>query len=926
MRLFTLLFLMFSACLTYAQDTGSIVGKLTDKEYNNEPLAFANVLIKGTTTGTTSDFDGLYAFENLSPGTYTIIFSFVGYETQEITAEVIGGKVTEINVPMAASAAALDEIVITTTTRRESEVALLLEQKKAVTIKESIGAERLSQIGVSDAAVATTKIAGVTKSEGSGDIYIRGLGDRYLSTTMNGLPIPSDDVQNKNIDLSLFDTNLINNIGISKTYNTASYADQASGNVDVNSKKYSKKGFSIGIGTGVNSAVAGLDGDFRKSIISDDVNFGFHKKEFALVDLITNQGWDPLTQDNTINYNLSLNGAYRLDVLGKQLSLFGTASHGQSFEYREGLFKSYRANVLDDEFNVQDFEINTNTTAYFRADLRLNENHKIAYNHLFVNKGTDNVYEAGRDGNGYVFDQQPQEDGAFVRDQNFTQTTMFVNQIMGDHHISENNQLKWAAGYNFVLAEEPNRIRNEANILNDTEVTYAYVGDFQQRKSSQKIEDLEYNAFVTDAITFGEMDEDENRPFKLNIGADFRYKERDFKSQFIGVAARNFIVPTVDHFSNTFTTDNFSTPSGPELVLREQQPDRYAADLTILAGYANLDFGLNKKLSGNVGLRFERDEINVAWDVKNFIDPDTGAPRIGTLNREYTEVYPSVNLKYELNEKNFIRFASSLTQTLPEFKEFAPFEYVSPTGRVIKGNPLLEKSSIFNIDTKWEYFLSKDELISTTAFYKNIQDPINLAQARGSAGIFQYNNTGNKASVFGLELEGRINLIENEDEEGLLNFTANITQMWFNQDLFEEFQFKDVTESDLQGASDFIFNGSLSFNDRKEQAFVGTLTGNYSSDKVFALGAPESFTNRATLFNDEIIEKGFFTLDMVLSKAFTEKLSLKLVGRNLLNPSIDQTQQVTVFDANDAVVSSKNEVVQSYKKGSQFSLSLTYKF
>ena len=926
MNNFISLFLVFLATSMYAQNTGSIVGKLTDKEYNNEPLAFANILIKGTTTGTTSDFDGLYAFEDLDPGTYTVVYSFVGYETQEITVEVTAGKVTEVNVPMAASAASLDEVVITTTTRRESEVALLLEQKKAVNIKESIGAERLSQIGVSDAAVATTKISGVNKSEGSGDIYIRGLGDRYLSTTMNGLPIPSDDVQNKNIDLSLFDTNLINNVGIGKTYATSNYADQASGNVDITSKRYSKKGFSIGVGAGLNSAVVGLDGDFKKTIITDDVTLGFHKKQYALVDLITYQGWDPLIQDNTTNYSFSLNGAHKFDFLGKQLSLTFTGSHGQSFEYREGLFKSYRANILDDEFNVEEFESNISTTAYIRGDIKLNDNHKIAYNHLFVNKGVDNVYEGGRDGNGYVFDQQPQEDGAFVRDQNYKQTNMFVNQLMGDHKLSERNTLTWAGGYNFVLAEEPNRIRNEANILSPTEVTYAFVGDFQQRKSSQKIEDFEYNGFIADTHKFGTLDEDEEYPFQLNVGANYRYKERDFKSQFIGVAARDFITNSVDNFSSTFIADNFNTSSGPELILREQQPDRYVADLTILSGYANLDFGLNKRFSGNVGLRFERDEINVTWNVKNFIDPETGTPRIGTLTKEYTELYPSVNLKYQLNDKNSIRLASSLTQTLPEFKEFAPFEYVSPTGRIVKGNPAIEKSSIFNIDTKWEYFISKDELVSATAFYKSIKDPINLAQARGSAGIFQFNNTGEKANIFGLEVEGRINLIENEDEESLVNFTANITQMWFNQDLFEEFQYKDVTESDLQGASDFIANGSFSYNSRTEKPLVATLTGNYSSDKVFALGAPESFADRATLFNDQIIEKGFVTLDMVVSKQFNEHFSVKLTGRNLVNPEINQTQLITVFDANDNVVSTSNETVQSYKKGSQISVGLTYKF
>ena len=141
-KLLILFFIGFTAVLS-AQDTGSIVGKLTDKDVGgDEPLPFANVLIKGTSKGTTSDFDGLYELQNVAPGTYTMVFSFVGYETTEIdNVTVEPNKVTTVNVPLGASAAALDEVVITTTTKRDSEVALLLEQKKATTIIQSIGAE-----------------------------------------------------------------------------------------------------------------------------------------------------------------------------------------------------------------------------------------------------------------------------------------------------------------------------------------------------------------------------------------------------------------------------------------------------------------------------------------------------------------------------------------------------------------------------------------------------------------------------------------------------------------------------------------------------------------------------------------------------------------------------------------------------------------
>ena len=225
-----------------------------------------------------------------------------------------------------------------------------------------------------------------------------------------------------------------------------------------------------------------------------------------------------------------------------------------------------------------------------------------------------------------------------------------------------------------------------------------------------------------------------------------------------------------------------------------------------------------------------------------------------------------------------------------------------------------------NFDLKWEMFPSSEELISVTGFYKNIQDPINLAQIRGSSGNFVFDNTGEEANVVGFEFETRLNLVDTEQTG--LNLNLNATKMWFNQDLLPDFQYAGKTTSDLQGASDFIVNGALSYSNNKENEFVATLTGNYSSDKIFALGAPEDFANSFELYNDEIIEKGFVTLDLVLTKKFNEHFSMNLRGQNLLNPSIDQTQKVRDIPTEIET----NEVVMSYKKGVDFRIGFNYTF
>src|SRR5690606_22200684 len=186
-------------------------------------------------------------------------------------------EVTEINPELGPDAAALDEVVITTVARKDSEIALLLEQKKTIEIKGSIGAQELAKLGVSNVAQATTKISGVTSSEGSGDIYVRGLGDRYFYTTMNGLPVPSDDVERKNIDLGLFSTSVIQDVSISKTYAAESSADQSSGTVNISTRELvGPEIFNIGVEMGVNTNVLqnGVWNNFRISANSKDIGLG----------------------------------------------------------------------------------------------------------------------------------------------------------------------------------------------------------------------------------------------------------------------------------------------------------------------------------------------------------------------------------------------------------------------------------------------------------------------------------------------------------------------------------------------------------------------------------------------------------------------------------------------------------------------------
>lgn len=933
-----LLMFMLSA-VTFGQ-TGTIEGVLSDKEMNNEPLPFANVIIKGTTKGGTTDFDGKYIIENVPVGTYEVEFSFVGYEPVTVPNVVVeAGKFTNVSTALGASAAALDEVLIQVQTSRERETALLMEQKNAIEIKESIGAQQLAKQGITDAATATTKISGVTSSEASGDVFIRGLGDRYLYTTMNGLPVPSDDIERKNIDLSLFNTRVIQSLSVSKTYASTESADQASGTVNITSKELSgTQELSVGVRGGVNTNVAksGVFDNFKVSANQADFQAGYLQGQgytnatlpsqytnlvtYKAYPRLTQQSWNPSTVNTPLNHRFAISLGKKI---GEKLKVFVTASQSTDFKYRQGLFRQFRSNFIDDTItDATNYNRTVYTTAMGNVDFKLNDNNSFKYVSLFVNKLSDEVYEGGRNGEGTIFEETAPEEGLsqFIRDQNTKQTSMWVNQLFGEHDFSERNKLNWGLGFNVVYANEPNRIRNEVN-FNDDIVQLGRNGGFQQRKTFQYIDDVEYAGLVKDEITLLDT---ESQKAKLTLGLNYRNKQRGFRSQFLGITERstNAINPTsIDDLGAIFTAANFE--SGV-LQFNVIPTDLYDAELDSKSAFAAFNFE-REKYSAYVGARYQRDYINVAYDVNNI------PGRTGNSLQEYDNLYLTGNFKYNLNEDQSLRVAASRTITLPEFKEIAPFEYVSPTGQITRGNPDIKASTNYNLDLKYEWFPSADQLFSVAGFYKLIEDPINKVQDRGSAGVFSYFNAGNQADIYGIELETRVNLYKSDDEDGSnLRLGLNATRMWHKQDLKEiyddngnfirTFRYKGLTEEGLQGASDYIFNANLNFTTNSENPFDASLVANYASNSILALGAPEIQTESDINYNDAIIEVGYVTLNAIVSKTFAKNWQLQLRAQNLLNPEIKRTQLVKPSTTNIET----NQVVRSYSLGSTFSLGLTY--
>ncbi|AOW21011.1 TonB-dependent receptor [Urechidicola croceus] len=942
-RKLLILVVILTSTFAFSQK-GVITGKILDGEDSNAPLPFANVFIKGTEIGSTTDFDGIYTI-SAEPGTYTLVLSFIGYTNVEVPNVIVnaGEAVTLEDIVLSASeGVALDEIVIIAETKRESVQSLLTDQKKAVEVKSSIGSAELSEKSISDAAGAVAVISGVSKEEGSSNVYVRGLGDRYLNTTLNELSLPSNDVNKKNIDLDLFSTDIIENVSISKSFAPRFYADFSAGNVDISSKKFtSDKLIEGSIGTSINTNAIGQS-TFYKSEGTGD--FGFYNRynhnPYAVV---LSHGVDPTSAGAPIGYSVSAALGKSFDI-GEEsrLSLYLSGSFENDYSFQEGSEIDY-SNAYNKRFpNVEKYKYTTNTTLLGTAIYKFNPNHKLSYNSLFINSSGDEVGFYGTQGNGFLRDSRSLVDtdrGFFQMNVQFNQDLIFVNQLLGEHTLNEKIKLDWGVGYNNVYSHEPDRKRISLEdyfyALDDDPTTnpvFLTNNSFDNQRYFQKIVDEELNGRIKMTYEFSEN-------AKMNIGYNGRLKKRDFENVRYGY--KNFddsLIADPNNFNNVFNVQNVIDSLIQTDVFRALAPENgvgptnrpgqlentYQGRLETNGGFVSFEFNLDdNKWLISPGIRAESFLQKIEWDAINLVNNP------GTIQVVEDLYLPNLNIRYALNEDQNLRVSASKTVSTPEFKETSPHVYEDVTQK-IGGNPDLlghadgitynnvkdvSYSDILNIDIKYEWFMGKGQVVSLAGFTKQINDPVNLVVANDATGTQRYFRTGEKATVYGIEFEFRKHLLLDEEENGKLTLGLNASYMDTEQDLYSSIAGSfstsfDRTKDDLQGASPFIGNTSLTYKSNLTQNIASTfnVVGNYYSDRIFALGSGQ-LGNR--------IEKGYVTLDFVWKNELSENMELNFSAKNILNPDIQVTREVSPTE---------EILLEDYKKGANLSLGFKYKF
>ncbi|QDU66087.1 catecholate siderophore receptor CirA [Planctomycetes bacterium Pla86] len=212
---------------------GSVRGTVLDRDFE-APLQGATVLVVETGAQAETSSQGTYLLSELPAGTYTLVFSKDGYVRQVSTVAVGAGALTEADTALKGDFTEMEEFIVQDVLQLGggAELVLLGLRFESSSLMDSIGSELMSRAGASDAASALRLVPGATVKDGKSAV-IRGLPDRYISSQLNGVRLPSADAEKRAVDLDQFPSAAIESIQVSKTFTPDQQGDASGGAVNV---------------------------------------------------------------------------------------------------------------------------------------------------------------------------------------------------------------------------------------------------------------------------------------------------------------------------------------------------------------------------------------------------------------------------------------------------------------------------------------------------------------------------------------------------------------------------------------------------------------------------------------------------------------------------------------------------------------------
>ncbi len=968
----TLIWLLLLA-VTTAAESGKITGQVIDGK-NSAPLLGANIILEGTGLGASTDLDGFYTIYNIPPGEYTILISYIGYAKNRINnVTVQPHEVLRLDLSLERTSLQMENIVIEVEAKRSSEAYLITEQKNSNNIQDGISASQISKNGDSDAAEAAKRISGLTVMDGK-YVYVRGLGDRYTHTEMNGAPVPSPEPEKRTVPLDLFPAAILENITAKKTYTPDMPGTFGGGNVNIRTKAYPdnrllKLNFSVSektyptknqtflSGPGGQYDFLGYDDGSRglPAIIPADKklsewNSALSTDPLQRKDLLGDIGrafqTDYTLQSQKVGRPVSAGVSYGNRYITSEYfewGFFTNTTFSNDYSYKNTAIKEYSMNSsgLDTVIDMRSkkSEYSTNMTATASAGMKLFNRHKLKLHYVYTHR-SQNYVNYGR-GHAFQFD-----DGIFIK-QYYVEKQISNLTLGGEHqfHLGTNHRLEWNFNYGKSHLDQPDfkgyNYRVKSREVGGEQQTYYQMDTyswsagtriFAQGFDQNQNADISYTTKLQDRFGAG---------YKFKLGARLQNKTRDFSSRsFYHKYATRFggsvipaditVVENKDQFGATLTDINYfqiNTDGSVEaglIVVEDTQPSgAYESGEEITSSYFMLDtplsFGFLKSLQ-NVhfigGMRCE--DYQLALDPyqpvsgKSFISPITSDTVISRINER---VYlPSYNFLIKLKNDFNIRLSHSRTLARAEFREIAPYEFQAfYGGEILVGYPWLKTTKIKNYDLRLEWFPHAGELLALSLFSKKFKNPIEAALIEASGKVYKTFQNAPRAYSWGVEFDSRYRFDFIPKKYGSSSVMMNFT--WTQSEVTLDSMITIFTGYAVENQATSMRRPLQGQSD-----FIFNLGFNYNSLKgLNATLSYNTFSRRlislgiATIPNK--YEMPYHSLNFTASKKF-DKVKLSAKVKNLLNSQVEIGQKDPITD--------EFKSTKIYQPGMSLSLGISY--
>ena len=934
--LLNFIFILFTS-LIYSQ-SGKVTGLIMDGEYD-EPMAFANVIVKGSTIGTTTDFDGKYSLD-LEPGEYTLTFSFVGYQTIEVSEVLIkSDEVEQVDVTLSTNT--LDEIIITTTVRKNTESAVLDIQKKSAVMLDGLSSQGIKKAGASNIASAVKSVPGVSV-QGGKYVYVRGLGDRYTKSILNGVDIPGLDPDRNTIQMDIFPTNILENIIVIKSAAAEYPADFTGGVVDIVTRDFpTKKETSFSIGSAYNSEMhfkndfligpsegtdfLGFDNNSRSRPINRYQYIPGTFENYPLLTQLTSS-FNPIlqaerkTSKNNFNFGFTTGNQFLVgdnDKLGYQFSLSyrnETSFYKNRVDNRltKDPNNSSNYNLLTSRLSTGDEGENNIILSGLAGLVYKRENSKYKLNLLHIQNG-ESV--------GGYFNQEASQAGAgggieqYTKDViQYTQRSVTNLLLNGQHNIEKGWNVDWKISPTLATVLDKDHRTTAFQITQEGDAIIAPSSSGYPQRVWRDL--FEFN--LANQVNFLKKYTLKDKPAKLKFGGGMTYKFRDFELDYYIFTSTNPVVPN-GQANNLLLTENIWTPetqAGTHLVFGNlyQSANSYEGEQRIYSGYFSNEFELIENLKSVVGIRTEL-----------FQSYYTGQNQSGSqvfYNEKIIDnfdIYPSANLILSLNENSNLRSSFSKTTARPSFKEASRAQiYDAISDRLFIGNLDLKPSYIDNLDMRYEIFGDKGDIIAFSGFYKTFKDPIELTFFASAPNQLTARNLGS-AKVYGAEFEIRKPLHIISDDVKKWRFSLNASLIKSSLEMFEDEYNNRLNAArdgesisrtrDLQGQSPFLINSNIEFLN-EETGFQYGLFYNVQGRTLEVVG---------TGIVPDVYTVPFHSLNFNLKKFLDNdgKSSISIKAKNILNSKKESVYES--FNISD-------EIWTSRMQGTEISIGYSLKF